>query len=575
MKHIFIIFISIFLFFFPLGNTHDVFCADMKGMITLDLRNIDIIDALKFLAMKSGMNIVTSKNVSGRINLMVKDVSIRDVFDIMLRSNGLAYDKRGDIYSVMSEEEYKTIYGKAFGDVRIVKLFHLEYAIPDQVFSLCDSLKSEIGRVIVDPESGAVVLMDSPQKIEEIGQVIKEFEQKNIVKVFSINYASASTIAEKLKGQLDTKKAGSIRADEQTNQIIVQTLPERMKQIEEIVKKLDRKTKQVMIDTKIIKVKLLEFLTESVEWEGLFGLAEKSGLAYLGSYPFSAVQASTDAWRSRKEVYETVGHVGSYPFSGTSTSQSASSPKIGLEEMHIGFIGDQDFDIIIRYFKDVGETQIVSTPKIVVTNNQEASIHVGEKQAYVTTTTTTGQTTSTVSEEVTFVDVGTMLHVTPTINEEGYITLKLKTEISNVVSVLVTPTGNRIPIIGTSVAETTVMTKDNTTIVIGGLRRMEKGLEVRKVPVLGSLPFLGKLFTARTPRKGRTELLIMITPTIITGDVLVGSKNRVVGKRALKSIKDYEYEDKKQDKDKVETKSSKEILSEKRGDEKNIKGLKF
>jgi len=511
----------------------------LKGKISLDLRNIEVVDALKFLAMKANINIVTSKGVKGRVNLMVKDAPLRDVFDIMLRSNGLAYEKRGDIYNVMTEEEYKALYGKNFSDTRKVKIFHLRYAVPEQVFSLCDALKSDIGKVVVNSESGTVVLLDSPEKIREISDAINKFEKESVVKVFDINYANAKDIAEQLKNQLDAKKVGSIRADERSNQVIVQTLPDRIKQISELIKKLDRKTREVLINAKIVKVKLSNTTTKSVEWEGLFDVARKHGLTYLGSYPFSAVQATTDAWRSREQVFQDVGNVGSYPFSGTTSNYSASSPSVGTEEMHIGLVGKNDFDFLIKYFEEIGETKIVSTPRIVITNNQEAKIHVGEKQAYVTTTTTTGQTTSTVSEEVTFVDIGTQLFITPSINEEGYITLKVKAEVSSVVSVLTTPTNNEIPIIDTSLAETTVMTKNGTTIVIGGLRKNESTNTEKRTPFLSSIPLLGKMFTSKVPEKSRTELLVMITPTIVSGNVLVADSTKKTGQDNIKQTKEY------------------------------------
>ena len=153
---------------------------DLNRDVSLDLRNIEVIDALRFLAMKAGMNIVTTKAVGGRINLKVENVPIKDIFDVILRSNGLAYDKSGDIYKVMTEEEYKSLYGKNFSDVRQVKIIHLSYAIPEQIFGLCDTLKSDVGRVLVDPETGAVVIMDSPEKLKEIEQAISKFEKENI-----------------------------------------------------------------------------------------------------------------------------------------------------------------------------------------------------------------------------------------------------------------------------------------------------------------------------------------------------------------------------------------------------------
>ncbi|MBN2119711.1 MAG: hypothetical protein JW734_01470 [Candidatus Omnitrophica bacterium] len=545
----------------PAPNT-----SDMKGSISLDLKNIDVVEALKFLAMKAEVNIVTTNQVEGRVSLSVRDTPIKDIFDVMLRANDLAYDKKSGIYNVMTEQEYKALYGKNFSDIRKVKIINLAYAIPEQIFNLCDTLKSDVGRVLVSPESGTVVLMDSEASIAQIEEAIKSFEERNVVKAFNINYAKAEDVAAQLKTQLEAKKVGSVRADERTNQVLVQTLPERMRQIEELIKRLDRKTREVLIEAKIIKVKLTDDLTEDVEWEGLFDVAREHGLTYLGSTPFASVQAAADPWRSRKVVMDggkigdgttTVvgaGYVGAYPFSGTAVDVTAGNKTSGLDEIHLGIVGKHDFDIIMKFFKEIEETNILATPKITITDDQEAKIHVGEKQAYVTTTTTTGQTTSTVSEEVTFVDVGTQLYITPNINEEGYITLKIKTEVSSVVSVLTTPSDNKIPIIDTSLAETTVMAKSGSTIVIGGLRGEVKGVKKKTTPFLGSIPFLGKFFTSNAPHDERTELLIMITPTLISGDVLVGERGEPIGTQPTKSTKGYYREGLK-----LEAKEEKEV----------------
>jgi type II secretory pathway component GspD/PulD (secretin) len=178
------------------------------------------------------------------------------------------------------------------------------------------------------------------------------------------------------------------------------------------------------------------------------------------------------------------------------------------------------FEVLLNFLQTIGDTRLLSNPKLAVINNQEARIHIGRKEAYITTTTTTGQTTTTTAEEVTFVDVGIQLAVTPTINDDGFITMKIKPEVSSVVSTLITPSGNQIPIIDTSLAETTVMVKDNATIIIGGLRRDDEVKIVDQVPYLGKIPFLGRLFRSQTDRKQRSELLVMLTPHIIEGDIL-------------------------------------------------------
>jgi type II secretory pathway component GspD/PulD (secretin) len=494
--------------------------------ITLTLRNIDIIDALKFFSMKSGFNIVPTQKVSGRITLNVDNVLDKDIFDIMLRSNNLAYDKRGEIYNVMTEAEYKAIYGKNFFDARVVKIFRLKYAIPEQAFGLLDAIKSEIGRLIVEPEPGTIMLIDTPEKIKEAESALLALEQKNVVKVFSLKYAKAKDVEEQLKNQLDLKKVGQVKADDRTNQVIVQTLPERMKDIEVLITSLDKKTKAVLIDVKIIKIKLSDQNDVGIQWEGLLNLSQKYGTAYIGSYPFSAVQASTAAWRSRSEVLSDLGdNIGSYPFSGTTSNYSGGSKTVLGKAMHVGIIsGKKDFDTLVNYLQTIGKSKIIASPSISVVNNQEAKIHIGERRAYVTTTTTTGSTTSTVSEEVTYVDVGVALSVVPLINEDGYITMKVKPEISSVVGSITTSSNNVVPIIDTSTAETTVIAKDGSTIIIGGMGREEKTESTEQVPILGKIPFLGVLFRNSTKKTERVELVIMLTPIIFEGDKFISVK---------------------------------------------------
>ncbi|MEM7817026.1 MAG: secretin N-terminal domain-containing protein [Candidatus Aenigmatarchaeota archaeon] len=493
--------------------------------ISLSLKNIDIIEALKFFSLKSGLNIVPTQKVSGRVTLNVENVPIKDVLDIMLRSNNLAYDIKGDIYNVMTEEEYKRLYGRHFFDTRKVEVFKLKYAIPEQAFSLLDAIKSDIGRLLVDTESGAVLLIDTPEKIMEAKRTLNALEQKVTLKVFDLQYANAKDVETQLKNHLDLKKVGSVKADERTNQIIVQTLPERMKNIEELIKNLDKKTKAVLIDTKIIKIKLTKKKEEGVEWEGLFNIAKQYGMAYIGSFPFINIPSSVaSSFTTRLDVYNSDAQIGHYPFSGT-TSDLSASRKISPGKLHIGIVDrKRDFDALIKFLQSLGESKIIASPSLAVVNNQEAKIHIGERQAYITTTTTTGTTTKTVSEEVTYVDVGVKLSVIPTINDEGYITIKIKPEISSVIGTVTTSSGNTVPIIDTNTAETTVIAKDRSTIIIGGLGREEKIGSSEGVPILSKIPIFGFLFRSGVVSKEHVELVIMLTPIIFEGDKFITPK---------------------------------------------------
>ncbi|MDD4939664.1 MAG: secretin N-terminal domain-containing protein [Candidatus Omnitrophica bacterium] len=513
--------------------------------ISLDLRNIDILEALKFLASKGNLNIVASKNVSGRVTFTLDRVPLRDIFDLTLRSNGLAYVKHGDIYNIMTEAEYKALYGKNFADIREVKMLRLKYAVPDQAFALLDALKSEVGRVVVDQESGNVLIMDTPARAEEMEKALAEFERENIVEVFSLKFAKAKDVEEVLKTRLDAKKVGSIKADERSNQIIVQALDDRMEEIRRLIRGLDKNMREVIIDTKIIKITLSDRLDSGVEWEGIFNLINTigGGTGYLGTYPFSSIPAgvTNPTFQTRQDFYTSLNNkIGGYPFSGTTSTLNASTKVSPGEQLHLGFFQtSKDFDVLLKLLNTIGESRILSNPKLVAVNNQEAKIHIGERQAYVTTTTTTGQTTNTISEQVNFVDVGIQLSVTPTINDDGYVTMKIKPEISSVTSTLVTPTNNRIPIVDTSLAETTVMIKDGMTLVVGGLRREEKVHSSDQVPILGKIPFFGYPFRNSTSNTIRTELVILLTPHIVTGDTLTTGDDRPIEAEPGKEYREY------------------------------------
>jgi type II secretory pathway component GspD/PulD (secretin) len=488
---------------------------------------MEVVDALAYLALRSGMNIVTSKNVTGRVTFQLKDVPLQDIFDVTLLSNNLAYEKRGEIIYVLSEQEYEGRHGKAFSDAREVKVFHLNYAIPTKAFDLLDTLKSKVGRILVDQETGTVLLMDTPDRIKEMEESLMILEQKNNTHIFNLQYAQAQTVEEKLKAQLDNKSVGSIWADERNNQVIVQTLPDRMDDVVRIIEALDQKTKEVLIDVKIVKIKLNNELTTGFEWEGMF--QELTMGSFLGSHPLQPVER---LGQSFIDDYTTIQPEDSNPPAGGKVNFG--------EKVYLGKVdGAYSFEALFKFLKTIGETRLLSNPKLAVINNQEARIHIGRKEAYVTTTTTTGQTTTTTAEDVTFVDVGIQLSVTPTINDQGYISLQIKPEISSVVDVLTTPSGNEIPIIDTSLAETTVLVKDSSTILIGGLRREEETEDSEGLPLFSHIPVLGNLFSSKKKTRERSELLVMITPRIVSGDILTSTGDIEMAQPDTKPYRDY------------------------------------
>ena len=501
--------------------------VNMNQCITLDLRNMDVNDALTYISLRSGANIVTSKSVSGRVTLQLKDVSIQDVFDITLLTNDLAYEKRGDIYYIMTSLEYETRYGKNFGDIRKVKMYQLKYAIPEKAFDLLDTLKSKIGRILVDQESGTVLMIDTEEKILEMSDSLVILEQKSDINVFDLQYAVAIDIEEQLRGELDEKSVGSIWADERSNQVVIQAFPDRMEDIKKIIAALDQKTREVLIDAKIIKVDFTDTLSTGIQWEGMF--TDLVGGGFLGSHPLQPVERIGQTFI---DDFTAIQPEDDNPIAGSKTTY--------MEQVYFGKTAkNASFEALFKFLGTLGETKLLSNPKLAVVNNQEARIHVGRKEAYITTTTTSGSTTTTTAEDVNFVDVGIQLSVTPTINADGFVTMKIKPEVSSVVDVLITPSGNQIPIIDTSLAETTVMVEDNATIIIGGLRRDEETENSERIPLLGDIPWFGNLFKSQTKNTERSELLVMITPHIVDGSMLTSGEVDP-GEEGTKEFKEYQ-----------------------------------
>ncbi len=501
----------------------------MDKLISLDLRSTDATDALKYLAMQGELNIAISSTVAGRVNLLLTNVPIRDVFDLILRSNELAYDKQNNVYHVMTEAEYKTLYGRRFSDMRQVKTFRLQYASPQQAFNMLDTLKSDVGRLLVDEESGTVMVMETPEKLREMEESLAVLEQEGTTRVIDLKYAKAKDLEERLKDELEANKLGYVKADERSNQLIVKTLPERMKQIEAIVEALDRKTREVLIDAKIVKVAYTNSMDSGINWDQVFSNLKFHGLDQLGTDNLGHFRNSTVGTAPTEVPAVSKIRIPEFALAGRS---------VKLGNLAFGTVARDGYELF-RYLETVGHTKIISNPRLMVTENQEAKILVGTREAYITTTTTSGQTTATIAEDVSFIDVGIQLAVTPTINQDGFVTMKIKPEISSVTRTLTTPSNNKIPIVDTSTAETTVMVADHATVIIGGLRKNEKKTSDGQIPYLGRLPMLGKLFFKKVDRDDQlTELVVFITPHIVSGKEFV-TGDETGSPRGFKPLRDY------------------------------------
>jgi type II secretory pathway component GspD/PulD (secretin) len=462
--------------------------------ITLDVRDMNIVDVIKFLAQKGEFNVIIAPSVTGRSTLLLHDVDIKDALDIVIISNKLAYHIDDDIIQVMSASEYEAMYGKQFSDKTEVSIVHLQYAKPSYVLAALDNMRSNRGKIIIDEDTGSVVLVDTPQSIELMKKAIAQIEQPLETMVFDLKYAKADVVAEKLRTHIDAKAVGTITADERSNEVLVRVFPGRRDEVEKTILSLDVPTKEVLIEARVLQIVVNPTYDVGVDISGPInnngkGVASLSSSA-LGEPLLNAQQAA-----------------------GTATDNLASN----FGRVSVGNFSGSDFTAAIRALQQVSDTKILSTPQILVTNNEEAKIHVGDTVPYIVATTNgTGENAIT-SDDVRFVDVGLKLSVIPTINDDGMVTMKLTPEISEVVATIKSAEGSTIPQVNKTEIETSVMVKDGQTIVMAGLRNQDKVHTKKGIPGLMNLPLIGGAFSRTSDNVTNTEIVILITPHIVHG----------------------------------------------------------
>jgi type II secretory pathway component GspD/PulD (secretin) len=448
--------------------------------ISLDIKGMDVVDVLKMLANRAGMSVVVGKNVSGRVALFLKDVDVNDAFEIVIVSNDLAYEKKGNIVSVMTQREYELLYGERYGDKKQIKTIQLKYAKAADLSKSLNQIKSSIGRVVVDDATNTVVLVDMPERLVQMEELIKKTDLETKTEVFSLNYAQADKIQPKIQEVL-TKGVGSIEVDERTNKIAVTDYPDTLAQIGGIIAAFDEKTPQVLIDAQIVEIRPSDKFEMGVDW---------------------------DYW-IRKH----------FKISAALPINQTGALLVGTPDSTPTVTGD--YKAVLDLLRTIGDTKILSSPRIMVVNNQEARILVGTKDAYITSSSSqTGAGATVTSQAVNFVDVGIKLYVTPTVNRDGFVTMKIRPEISSSKRTDITTDGKvtQIPIMTTSEVETTVMIKDGVTIIIGGLRKDARTKTVKKIPVVGDIPLLGYFFRSTSDEATKAELVILLTPHIISGE---------------------------------------------------------
>jgi type IV pilus assembly protein PilQ len=281
-------------------------------------------------------------------------------------------------------------------------------------------------------------------------------------------------------GDLLTKESGSVRADARTKTLIVTDVPDNMQRIESMVKLFDRRPRQVFIEAKIVEVALDDRFSLGVNWSQFLE----------GLQPRFALQAASQPGL-------VAGPVGRLTFNT--------------------IVAGQDLELVVEALKDFADTKILSNPQIAVVDGQEALIEVVENQPYKEIKMEAG-TTNVTGVSYKFEKVGVQLAVTPRITDEEMISVAIKPEISSISTWYDGPPQQATPVIRKAVAETSVLVKNGVTIIIGGMITDRKDRTTRTVPLLGSVPLLGRFFRNDGVSARNSEIVVFLTPRVITGE---------------------------------------------------------
>ncbi len=330
-------------------------------------------------------------------------------------------------------------------------------------------------------------------------------------KVRYLRWADAEELATKLQqhfsapgqgpsttGQSSVDKV-SIWADEQTNAIVIDAPPKMMRSLNQIVDKLDIRRAQVLVEAIIVEV-----IEDNKAELGTTIAVEGAGT----NTPISVTNFP--------DFLNGVVQLGTTAASGAITDPSGlvgEGVTIG-----VGRIRDNDvsFAAILRAAEGDADTNIISTPSIVTTDNQEATLNVGQEVPFVTGsfTNTGGGTTGSVNpfQTIQRQQIGVKLAITPQINDGNSLQLAISQEISNIAQ----SAGGAVDLITNQrIVETTVIVEDGEILVLGGLIEDQLRESDQRVPLLGRIPLLGNLFRARQTEKVKTNLMIFIRAKIL------------------------------------------------------------
>ena len=429
--------------------------------LSLNFQNIEVRALLQVIADFTNFNVVTSDTVTGTVTLRLKDVPWDQALDIILQSKGLGVRKSGNVLWIAPKEE------------------------------------------LANREQ---VELESRRKISELEPVRTQ--------AFQLNYTKAETIAKSLVGSALVAQAidnatgqnsgrilsprGSVIFEQRTNQLFVTDIPSKLEEVQAMIAKIDIPVRQVLIEARIVEA--------ADNWGQSLGV--KLGFANLSGAPTSGPGAQVGG--NYAAVGAQTGQSPPVDFSNTqfvnlpanTGALGAAAATFALSLFSAG--ADKFLNLELSALESDGNGKIVSSPRVITADQVKALIEQGEELPYQAAT-------SSGATSVQFRKAILKLEVTPQITPEGFVLLDLEVNKDSVGR----PTLQGFAI-DTKHVRTQVLVENGGTVVIGGIFTQTNQEQVNKVPLLGDIPYMGWLFKNRLLTTKKTELLVFITPKIVT-----------------------------------------------------------
>jgi type IV pilus assembly protein PilQ len=430
--------------------------------LSLNFQNIEVRALLQVIADFTNFNVVTSDTVTGNVTLRLKDVPWDQALDIILQAKGLGLRKSGNVIWIAPKDELAA-------------------------------------KEKVDLESKAQVAQLEPLRTQS----------------FQLNYAKAEDIAKGLSGQGQSggggtgmkilSPRGSVIFETRTNQLFVSDIPSKLEEIQAMIAKIDIPVRQVLIEARIVIA------------DDSFG---RSLGAKLGAVDLRGIRGGIPGWEVAGNTRVAVG--GNLNAVGGTTLQTdtlnfsdtsfVSLPAIGQNNYNpasfalslFGASSNRFLNLEISALEADGKGKVVSSPRVVTADQTKALIEQGTELPYQTAT-------SSGATALQFRKANLKLEVTPQITPEGAVILDVDVNKDSVGQA--TAAGFAID---TKHVKTQVLVENGGTVVIGGIFEQTDRTDVTKVPFLGDVPVLGHLFKTTTRSSERTELLIFLTPKVVT-----------------------------------------------------------